>query len=116
MPTFSSIRKWNLRRLYMLNPIKAFNYVNSTIQSVTGYSFSPSNLHKNINKIALPAIALVTGMYVVSAEDLSKSSLAGCCCSYDDCISFCAEGCLKYNENFFHELGKCVRICVTHFP
>lgn len=100
----------------MLNPIKAFNNVNSVIQNVIGYSFSLSNLPKNINKIALPAIALVTGMYIVSAEDFSKNSLAGCCCSYDDCISFCAEGCLKYNENFFHELGKCVRICVKHFP
>ena len=97
----------------MLSPIKAFACVNSTIQNFTGYSFSFSNLPKNINKIALPAIALATGMYAaVSAQEIY---LVGHCCNYDDCIALCAEGTLQY-ENFFQELGKCARICVKHFP
>ncbi len=101
--------------IIMLSLIKAFNYVNSTVQKTTGYSFSLSHIPQNINKVALPAIALATGMYLaVNAEDLSKSHLIECCCSYDDCIALCAEGALQY-EDFFHELGKCVRICVVRF-
>lgn len=96
----------------MLSPIKAFNYVNSIIQSNTGYSFSFSNLPNKINKVALPAIALAVGYIVaVNAEDLPTSK---CCCNYDNCITLCVEGALQ-QENFLHELGKCVRICVNHF-
>ncbi len=50
----------------MLNPVQAFGYVNSAIQSNTGYSFS--QLAKNVNKIAFPAIVLA-GMYMVSAKE-----------------------------------------------
>ncbi len=96
----------------MLNPIQAFGYMNSAIQSNTGYSFS--QLAKNINKIALPAIALV-GMYMslVSAEDCSRICPADP--DYDDCIAFCVKETLPY-ESFLHELGTCVRVCVAYYP
>ncbi|HEV3269644.1 MAG TPA: hypothetical protein VGZ69_03230 [Candidatus Rhabdochlamydia sp.] len=98
----------------MLNPIKAFSDMNSTIQRITGYSFSLSHIPQNINKVALPAIALAAGMYAAAnAEGLPSQ----CYCSYDDCIALCSEGVLQLqNKDFFHELGKCVRICVTQFP
>ncbi|MGB7128439.1 MAG: hypothetical protein WBD50_05060 [Candidatus Rhabdochlamydia sp.] len=88
--------------------------MNSTIQRITGYSFSLFHVPQNINKVALPAIALAAGMYIAAnAEGLSSQ----CCCSYDGCIALCSEGALQLqNKNFFHELGKCVRICVAHFP
>ena len=97
----------------MLNSIKAFTYTNPTIQNLTGYSFSFSNLLKNVNRIALPTIALTAGMYVtVRAEDLSEDR---CYCSYDECIILCSKGILPY-EDFFHELGKCTRVSATYFP
>ncbi|PWU16056.1 MAG: hypothetical protein C5B45_01400 [Chlamydiae bacterium] len=88
--------------------------MNSTIQNVTGYSFSLSPISQNINKVALPVIALTVGMNAAAnAEDLPSR----CSCSYDDCIAFCLEGALQLqNKDFFHELGKCVRICVASFP
>jgi hypothetical protein len=98
----------------MLNPIKTFNNVSSTIQNVTGYSFSLSNIPKNLNKITFPAVVLATGMYVAaSAKDPFKICSVH---NYDGCIASCGEICLKYQESFFHELGKCVRACVSHFP
>ena len=113
----------------MLNPIQAFKDVNSAIQNVTGYSFSLSNIPKNINKIAFPAIALATGMYVAAGERGSsiihiasyKEYIANCgedcdiVYSYEDCIISCARGSLKYNEKFIDELGKCMRVCVDYF-
>lgn len=115
----------------MLNPIKAFNDVHSTIQNSTGYSFSLSNIPKNINKIAFPAIALATGVYVAASESKKGSSIlhvaerkdfmANCgedciiISNYHDCIASCVRGCLKYNESFFDELGRCARVCVDYF-
>ena len=115
----------------MLNPIQAFKDVNSAVQNVTGYSFSLSNIPKNINKIAFPAIALATGMYVAASESKGGSSIlhiaerkdfmANCgedcivVSNYDDCIFSCVRGCLKYNEKFIDELGKCMRVCVDYF-
>ena len=108
----------------MLNPIKVFNDVNSAIQNVTGYSFSLSNIPRNINKIAFPATALATGLYVAASESQEGSSrlyITDCgedcitVSNYDDCIFSCERGFLKYSEKFINELGKCMRVCVQHF-
>ena len=104
------------RRLHMLNPIQAFKDVNSAIQNVTGYSFSLSNIPKNINKMAFPAIALATGMYVAASESKGGSSIVPVVSSYENCIASCVRGSFKYNQDFFLELGKCVRVCVDYFP
>ena len=60
--------------------------MNSTIQRITGYSFSLSHVRQNINKVALPAIALVAGMYMSAANADFK------CYGRDfdgDCEGFC---------------------------
>jgi hypothetical protein len=105
----------------MLNPIQAFGYVHSAIQNNTGYSFS--QLAKNVNKIALPAIALASlYMSTVSAKDYScpkDSEYYSNTCStypnYDDCITFCVEETLQY-DSFLHELATCARMCVDYYP
>lgn len=107
----------------MLNPIKAFEYVNSTIHSSTGFSFS--QFSKKVSEIALPIIVLV-GMHM---STVSAGEYFGTCpkdseyysntCStypsYDDCINFCLEETIQY-ESFLHELGTCVRMCVEYYP
>ena len=94
----------------MLSPLKAF----TCVQKITGCSFLFSNLSKNMNNIALPAIALASGMYmVVNAENITKSFLVEDF-TYEVCIAHCIVLDGNY-ENFFHELGICVRVCIKYF-
>ena len=108
----------------MLNPIQAFKDVNSAIQNVTGYSFSLSNIPKNIHKIAFSAIGLVTGLCVAASESEGGSSrlyITDCgedciiVSDYNDCIFSCERGFLNYTEIFIDQLGKCMRVCVQRF-
>ena len=94
----------------MLSPLKAF----TCVQKITGCSFLFSNLSKNMNNIALPAIALASGMYTIAnAEYIDKSHLIEDV-SYAGCIAHCIDIASNY-ENFFHELGICVRVCIKYF-
>jgi len=113
-------KKIELTGVFMLNPVQAFDYVNSAIQSNTGYSFS--QLAKNVNKIAFPAIVLA-GMYMVSAkedfgtcprdpEDYSRFT----CSNYDDCITFCLEKASQYGESFIAEFDKCAQVLCRTLP
>jgi hypothetical protein len=94
----------------MLNPVQAFGYVNSAIQNNTGYSFS--QLAKNVNKIALPAIILAS-MYMseVSAQEdfrtCLKDSDPSICSIYfneDDCLRSCLVESSQYKDlrNYSH--------------
>ena len=91
----------------MLSPIQAFNCMNSAIQSSTGYSFSLSNIPKKINRADLLAIALVTKMYMstANAEDLEcfGRSFNG------NCTDFCYS---DIPEEFPHLVPICVRGCL----
>ncbi|MGB8088062.1 MAG: hypothetical protein WCE84_01455 [Candidatus Rhabdochlamydia sp.] len=100
----------------MLSPLKAF----TCVQKITGCSFLFSNLSKNMNNIALPAIALASGMYmVVNAENITKSFLVEDF-TYEDCVSNCVEWTVKMKltlyKDFVDELGACLRMCVNEFP
>ncbi|MGL4540301.1 MAG: hypothetical protein ACRCU0_04930 [Candidatus Rhabdochlamydia sp.] len=105
----------------MLNPIQAFGYMNSAIQSNTGYSFS--QLAKNVTKVALPAIILAS-MYMseVSAQEdfrtCLKDSDARACSIYfnhDDCINSCLIESSQY-KNLLREMSACVQMCTEYFP
>ncbi|MGL5625920.1 MAG: hypothetical protein ACRDDW_00170 [Candidatus Rhabdochlamydia sp.] len=50
----------------MINLVKSSKDINSFIQKTTGYSFSVSNVSKNVSKVALPAIALGTMAFVLN--------------------------------------------------
>ncbi|MGL4540299.1 MAG: hypothetical protein ACRCU0_04920 [Candidatus Rhabdochlamydia sp.] len=50
----------------MINLVKSSKDINSFIQKTTGYSFSVSNVSKNVSKVALPAIALGTMVFMLS--------------------------------------------------
>ncbi|MGL5264393.1 MAG: hypothetical protein ACRDAI_07510 [Candidatus Rhabdochlamydia sp.] len=50
----------------MINLVKSSKDINSFIQKTTGYSFSVSNVSKNVSKVALPAIALGTMAFMLS--------------------------------------------------
>ncbi|QZA58964.1 hypothetical protein [Candidatus Rhabdochlamydia porcellionis] len=104
----------------MLNLVKMLNCTNAIIHNTTGYSFSLSNIPKNISKVAFPAIALIGGTYVLAKADNTYRDPVECCsyvsCEYENCVIDCVEGAFQAYQNFFYELGKCLRICVKNFP